>query len=71
VIAEIERLGSILSAVDAADSELARITSRLETVILEWKESREDINRSAIAEKLESSSDDEVFDFIGKELGIS
>ena len=41
-----------------------------------WKETRErsdgarTVAGAALAEKIESSSDDEVFDFLGKELGI-
>jgi acyl carrier protein len=71
VIAELDKLESMLSAISAADAESGTITSRLEAVISKWKENRERVDRSAVAEKLELSTDDEIFDFIGKELGIS
>jgi NAD(P)-dependent dehydrogenase (short-subunit alcohol dehydrogenase family)/acyl carrier protein len=70
VLAELDRLESMLSSMTAADAESSRITARLETVMSKWKEARERMDGSAVAEKLESSTDDEVFDFIGKELGI-
>jgi acyl transferase domain-containing protein len=70
VLAEISKLESMLSTVPAADGEYTRITACLETVISKWKESREQMDAITVSEKLESSSDNEVFDFIGKELGI-
>jgi short-subunit dehydrogenase len=71
VLAELDKLESMLSATTAADGESDRITSRLEAVVSKWKEARTRTDGAAVAEKLESSTDDEVFDFIGKELGIS
>jgi acyl transferase domain-containing protein len=70
VLAEISKLESMLSTVPAADGEYARITAYLETVISKWKENREQKDAISVPEKLESSSDEEVFDFLGKELGI-
>jgi acyl transferase domain-containing protein len=70
VLAEINKLESMLSGMPT-DGEYARITARLEAVVSRWKENREHLDGAAVSEKLESSSDDEIFDFIGKELGIS
>ena len=70
VLAELDKLELMLSSMTAADAEASRITTRLETVMSKWKEARERMDGAAVAEKLESSTDDEVFDFIGKELGI-
>jgi acyl transferase domain-containing protein len=70
VLAELDKLESLLSAITAEDAESARITGRLEAVMSKWKEAREQMDEVGVAEKLESSTDDEVFDFIGKELGI-
>jgi hypothetical protein len=61
----------MLSSIGAEDAESARINARLEAVMSKWKEARERMDGVGIAKKLESSTDDEVFDFIGKELGIS
>ncbi|MFE2376602.1 type I polyketide synthase [Streptomyces sp. NPDC059398] len=68
VLAELDRLEDMLAAVSGGDS--AQITNRLEVVLSKWKETQAQIAETGVAEKLESSSDDEVFDFIGKELGI-
>src|SRR3954452_9278760 len=70
VLAELDKLQLMLSSMTAADAESERITARLETVMSKWKEARERMDSAVVAEKLESSTDDEVFDFIGKELGI-
>jgi acyl carrier protein len=70
VLAELDKLESLLSAITAEDIESAKITGRLEAVVSKWKEARERMDGIAIAEKLESSTDDEVFDFIEKKLGI-
>jgi acyl carrier protein len=71
VLAELDKLESMLSRIGAEDVESARINARLEAVMSKWKEARERMDGVGIAKKLESSTDDEVFDFIGKELGIS
>ena len=70
VIAELDKLESMLSEVSTENGESAKITARLEALTSKWKEIRERVNESALTEKLKSSTDDEVFDFIGKELGI-
>ncbi|MCC9312088.1 SDR family NAD(P)-dependent oxidoreductase, partial [Kitasatospora sp. RB6PN24] len=69
VLAELDKLEGMLAAI-AGDDESALITNRLEVVLSKWKEARAQNAETGVAEKLESSTDDEVFDFIGKELGI-
>jgi NADP-dependent 3-hydroxy acid dehydrogenase YdfG len=72
VLAELDKLESMLSAMTLANGDPDQITSRLESVMAAWKEARTRTGGGAdVAAKLESSTDDEVFDFIGKELGIS
>jgi acyl carrier protein len=70
VFAELDKLESMLAAISAQDAQSAKVTVRLEAVVSKWKEDREQMDGIAVSEKLESSTDDEVFDFIGKELGI-
>ncbi|WP_410600942.1 type I polyketide synthase [Amycolatopsis sp. lyj-90] len=69
VLAELDKLQGLLDGLATAD-ESALITNRLEVVLAKWKEAKENHAGDGVEEKLESSSDDEVFDFIGKELGI-
>jgi short-subunit dehydrogenase/acyl carrier protein len=71
VLAEIDKLESMLSFVAEADPAAAGITTRLEVIVAKWKKTREQTAGIAVAEKLKTSTDDEVFDFIGKEFGIS
>ena len=70
VLAELDKLESLLDSVTAEDAESASITARLEVVMTKWIQARQQAEEAEMAEKLESSTDDEVFDFIGKELGI-
>jgi acyl carrier protein len=69
VLAELEKLEGMLAAING-DDDSAQITNRLEAVLSKWKESRNRMATTDVADKLESSTDDEVFDFIEKELGI-
>ncbi|MFI6093873.1 type I polyketide synthase [Streptomyces sp. NPDC051218] len=69
VLVELDKLEGMLATL-TGDDESAQITNRLEVVLSKWKEARERIAETGVEEKLESSTDDEVFDFIGKELGI-
>ncbi|GAA2480569.1 type I polyketide synthase [Streptomyces longisporus] len=69
VLAALDDLEGLLGGI-TADGDAAQITARLEVVLSKWKESRDTSAGQQVAEKLESSTDDEVFDFIGKELGI-
>jgi hypothetical protein len=70
VLVELDKLESMLSSITAESAERADITARLEAVMSKWKDVRGQTGAATVAEKLESSSDDEVLDFIGKELGI-
>ena len=70
VLAEVSKLESMIAGITSADAESAKITARLEAVLQKWNQVRERADGGGVAVKLEASTDDEVFDFIGKELGI-
>jgi short-subunit dehydrogenase/acyl carrier protein len=72
VLAELDKLETLLAGAVGEDDETARITARLEAVVARWKETTTTTGTrsAAVAESLDSSSDEEVFDFIGKALGI-
>ncbi|MGK5638496.1 type I polyketide synthase [Streptomyces sp. URMC 126] len=69
VLAELDKLENMLATLSGDDAS-AQITNRLEVVLAKWREAQERTADTGVEEKLESSTDDEVFDFIGKELGI-
>ena len=71
LLAELDKLESMLAGLTADEAESATITARLEAVTSKWKEARRKLDKAAVTEQLEASTDDEIFDFIGKELGIS
>jgi hypothetical protein len=56
--------------VTGEDDESARITARLDAVVARWKEIRERSAGRTVADDLESSTDDEVFEYLGTEFGI-
>jgi hypothetical protein len=70
VLTELDKLESLLSATTVEETESAKITARLEAVMSKWAQTRQQIDQPGMTEKLDSSTDEEVFDFIGKELGI-
>jgi acyl carrier protein len=70
VLAELDKLETLLAAAVGEDDGTARITARLEAVVARWKETATGTRTATVAESLDSSSDEEVFDFIGKALGI-
>ena len=70
VLAELDKLETLLAAAVGEDDGTARITARLEAVVARWKEIATGTRTATVAESLDSSSDEEVFDFIGKALGI-
>jgi pimaricinolide synthase PimS2 len=71
LLAELDRLESMLSAAAGTGGEGDAITARLEAMAARWKGIREAaVPAVDVTEQLESSTDDEVFDFIVNELGI-
>jgi acyl transferase domain-containing protein len=72
LLAELDRLESMLSAAAGTGFEGETITARLEAIAAKWKGIREAaVPAVDVTEQLESSTDDEVFDFIVNELGIN
>ncbi|WP_208928995.1 SDR family NAD(P)-dependent oxidoreductase, partial [Streptomyces rapamycinicus] len=71
VLTQLTQLESILSEVPADSEMRSDITARLRTVLLKWMRNQEPAAENTAAQKLESASADEVFDFIAKELGVS
>ncbi|WP_343239960.1 type I polyketide synthase [Streptomyces sp. SID12488] len=74
LLAELDRLERSLAGVAADHPDRARITARLRTVVTDWglqPAAHTEPPPDAAALHLDSADDDEVFDFITNELGIS
>ncbi|WP_417466406.1 type I polyketide synthase [Kitasatospora aburaviensis] len=74
VLAELDRLEAVLAAVAADHPDRARIAGRLRGVLSRWDDRRDPVasgESPAAGLELDSAEDDEVFDFITNELGIS
>ncbi|WP_438363726.1 type I polyketide synthase [Streptomyces marincola] len=70
VLAELDRLEAALTGVDPDDPGRAGVAARLRALAARWDDARSS-GDDARADGLETAADDEVFDFIEKELGIS
>ncbi|MFI1068285.1 type I polyketide synthase, partial [Streptomyces spororaveus] len=74
LLAELDRLEKTLVASVPDDEGRTRITERLQALLAAWSEAGEPTtgaDDADVAETLETATDDDLFDFIGKEFGIS
>ncbi|MFE9769907.1 SDR family NAD(P)-dependent oxidoreductase [Streptomyces sp. NPDC005808] len=69
VLAEIDRLAALLAGIGDADAR-TQITDRLKGVLAQWDTSRTAAGEDTAGD-LDEASDDEIFDFLGREFGIS
>ncbi|GAA2529149.1 type I polyketide synthase [Winogradskya humida] len=68
LLSEVDRLGSMLADAKTDDETYRMISERLQGIVTQW--STGDITgRQVVAEKIGAASDDEIFEFIHKELG--
>ncbi|HVV11365.1 type I polyketide synthase [Amycolatopsis sp.] len=68
ILTEIDRLASVLATAEWDESTREAADGRLRALLTAWETAGA---RSAVADELSAASDDELIDFIGKELGIS
>ncbi|MEV0374958.1 type I polyketide synthase [Streptomyces sp. NPDC050636] len=69
LIEEVDRLGSLLTGATPDEKTYQLITDRLQGLLSQWSEAGAPSERRAVAEKIGSATDDEIFEFIHKELG--
>ncbi|GAA2480577.1 type I polyketide synthase [Streptomyces longisporus] len=70
LIQEVDRLGSLLTGTTAPDENTYQlITDRLQGLLTQWNKAGGRTDREEVAARIGSASDDEIFDFIHKELG--
>ena len=67
LLSQIAKLDALLSAA----GDVPEVTGHLEDLVARWKKRQEKPGGVDVAEGLAAAGDDEIFDFIGKELGIS
>jgi candicidin polyketide synthase FscB len=71
VLDEFDRLESLLSEVSPDDAIRSRIAARLQGFLTKWSNNGSGQKSENVAQKIESATDDEIFEFINKELGKS
>ncbi|MFI2779955.1 type I polyketide synthase [Streptomyces sp. ALB3] len=71
VLAGIDRLEALLRSVGTDDDRRTRITLRLNAMLAGWGDFRPAHEPAVPPQDLDSASDEEIFDFLGKEFGIS
>uniref|UniRef100_UPI003898DC67 type I polyketide synthase n=1 Tax=Kitasatospora azatica TaxID=58347 RepID=UPI003898DC67 len=71
VLQYLDRVEAVFAALDPGDSALGAIELRLQNILKAHSPGSTTADSATTSEKLISASDDEVFDFISKELGIS
>ncbi|MCC3772491.1 acyl carrier protein, partial [Streptomyces sp. UNOC14_S4] len=71
LLAELDRLAASLDGAAPDDEGRGRITARLQALLAQWSDSRAPEDGVDVTDEIESATDDDLFDFIGKEFGIS
>ncbi|WP_442906958.1 type I polyketide synthase [Kitasatospora sp. NBC_01246] len=69
LVEEVDRLGSVLTGAAPDEKTHQLITDRLQELLSQWMEVGAPTETQAVAEKIGSATDDEIFEFIHKELG--
>ncbi|MFE4644812.1 type I polyketide synthase, partial [Streptomyces sp. NPDC056730] len=70
LLAELSRIEASLASIKPGDDEDDRVGARLSALLAVWRDGRADTAEQA-ADDLDAATDDEVFDLLGKEFGIS
>ena len=71
LLAELDRLEAALLGTASDDEGHLRVANRLQALLGRWNDQQTPAEDAAVAEKLDEATDDDLFDFIGKEFGIS
>ncbi len=69
LVAELDRLDAVLAGAEPDGDLHEQVAARLQGFLTKWNDLKAD--GQGVAEKIESASDDEIFEFIHKELGRS
>jgi NAD(P)-dependent dehydrogenase (short-subunit alcohol dehydrogenase family)/acyl carrier protein len=69
LVEELDKLESLLSDTTPDDATYEMVTARLRGCLSRWSNIEVSLKNQAVAQQIESASDDEIFDFIHNELG--
>nr|WP_232072621.1 acyl carrier protein [Phytohabitans flavus] len=69
ILEELDRLEGVLVSSAATDAERAQITVRLQSLVMKWGETQSTAGEAPA--QLQVTTDDELFAFIDKDLGVS
>jgi acyl carrier protein len=69
LLAELDKLGSLMSAATQDDRTRQEVTDRLQELLSRWTSTGSQADSQSAAQKIQSATDDEIFEFIHKELG--
>jgi pimaricinolide synthase PimS1 len=70
ILKELDKLESLLSGITADDTSYQEVGDRFRRFLSRWRDIGDSKDR-AVAQRIESATDDEIFEFIHKELGRS
>ncbi|MEU7908088.1 type I polyketide synthase [Actinoplanes sp. NPDC049118] len=71
VFAGLDQLAAVLAGTRPDEAQRARITARLRSLLAGWSGDAADGGTEGVADAIEAASDDEMFEFIGREFGLS
>jgi acyl transferase domain-containing protein/NADPH:quinone reductase-like Zn-dependent oxidoreductase/acyl carrier protein len=71
ILKELDKLESLLTAITPDDSAYQEIGDRFKKFLTRWRDTADYPDGQAVADKIESATDDEIFEFIHNELGRS
>jgi acyl transferase domain-containing protein/acyl carrier protein len=71
LVEELDKLDSMLSGLAPDDATYEMVTARLQGCLSKWASAGVQSKSETVAQKIESSSDEEIFEFINNELGRS
>jgi mycoketide-CoA synthase len=67
---ELDKLERMLPSIAGDGVELAKVTARIQAFLLQLQDAERTEDKVAVAEKIQTASDEEIFGFIDQELGI-
>jgi len=71
LLGELDKLESLLTEAAPDDVTHQQVAARLQSFVAKWSSISVRQESQAVAQKIESATDDEIFEFINKELGRS